>query len=55
MHPIMLKYIAEARMQEARHAAPPKFETTRIRRGKTKVANRRPGFAGAARVNPATP
>jgi hypothetical protein len=44
MHPIMLKYVAEARMEDTRRAALPKFETTRIRRRRTRVATRRVGF-----------
>lgn len=44
MHPIMLKYVAEARMEDTRRVALPKFETTRIRRRRTRVATRRVGF-----------
>lgn len=56
MHPIMLEYLAEARRQEARRAALPRYQpTTWAPRPKVKTAIRRPRLVGVLRRRPVMP
>ena len=56
MHPIILAYLAEARSQEARRAALPRYQpTNRVPRPKVKPATRRPRLVGVLRRRPVMP